>query len=290
VSLFRELGRRLLMLLHRRRFDADLEEEMRLHRQLREQEQIERGLSPREAHYSAQRRFGNDLVLREESLDMWGWNWLEGLGQDIRYGLRMLRKNPGFTAVAVFVLAVGISGAMTMFGFADAALIKPLPYRDPSRLVVVFASSPGYSRSWVSYLDFADWKHLNKVFSSIDAYALNGSFTLNTANGAEQVPGTRVSSGFFHTLGANPSLGRDFHADEDSPGADATVIISYSAWQKRFGARKDVLGQAITLNGARTTIIGVLPRNFQFALYGGADSGQRFVHRTVASNIVGATI
>jgi hypothetical protein len=79
---------------------------------------------------------------------MWGWNWLEGIGQDIRYGLRMLRKNPGFTAVAVFVLAVGISGAMAMFGFADAALIKPLPYRDPSRLVVVFASSPGYARSW----------------------------------------------------------------------------------------------------------------------------------------------
>jgi hypothetical protein len=142
-----ELGRRLLMLLRRQQFDADLEEEMRLHRELREQEQIEHGLSPKDAHYAVQRRFGNDLLLREESRDMWGWNWLEGIGQDIRYGLRMLRKNPGFTAVAVFVLAVGISGAMAMFGFADAALIKPLPYRDPSRLVVVFASSPGYARS-----------------------------------------------------------------------------------------------------------------------------------------------
>jgi predicted permease len=271
MSLFRELGRRLLMLLRRRQFDADLEEEMRLHRELREREQIERGFSLKEAHYAAQRRFGNDLALREQSRDTWGWNWLEGIGQDIRYSLRMLRKNPGFTAVAVIVLAVGISGAMAMFGFADAALIKPLPYRDPSRLVVVFVSSPGYARSWVSYRDFADWKRLNKVFSSIDAYALNGGFTLKTANGAEQVPGTRVSSGFFHTLGATPSLGRDFHVDEDSSGADPTVIISYSAWQNRFGARKDVLGQAITLNGARTTIIGVLPRDFQFALYGDAE-------------------
>ena len=193
------------------------------------------------------------------------------LVQDLRYGLRMLAKNPGFTAVAVFVLAMGISGAIAIFGFADAALIRPLPYQDPSRLVVVFASSPGDARSWVSYLDFADWKRLNKVFSSIDAYALNGGFTLGTANGAEQVPGTRVSSGFFHTLGATPSLGRDFHPGEDSPGASPTVILSDSAWQKRFGARKDVLGQVITLNGARTTIIGVLPRDFQFALYGGAE-------------------
>ncbi len=266
-----ELGRRLLMLLRRRQFDADLDEEMRLHRELREHEQIEAGVAPEEARSAARRRFGNDLVLREESREMWGWSWLENLIQDVRYGLRMLRKNPGFTAIAVFVLAMGISGAVAIFGFADAALVKALPHRDPSRLVVVFASSPGYARSWVSYLDFADWKRLNKVFSSLDAYALNGSFTLNTTNGAEQVPGTRVSSGFFHTLGAAPYLGRDFHADEDSPGASPTVILSYSAWQKRFGARKDVLGQAITLNGARTTVIGVLPRDFQFALYGGAE-------------------
>ncbi len=266
-----ELGRRLLMLLRRRQFDADLDEEMRLHRELREHEQIEAGVAPEEARSAARRRFGNDLVLREESREMWGWSWLENLIQDVRYGLRMLRKNPGFTAIAVFVLAMGISGAVAIFGFADAALVKALPHRDPSRLVVVFASSPGYARSWVSYLDFADWKRLNKVFSSLDAYALNGSFTLNTTNGAEQVPGTRVSSGFFHTLGAAPYLGRDFHAGEDSPGASPTVILSYSAWQKRFGARKDVLGQAITLNGARTTVIGVLPRDFQFALYGGAE-------------------
>jgi hypothetical protein len=113
------------MLLRRRRFDADLEEEMRLHRELREQEQIERGLSPEEAHYAAQRRFGNDLVLREESRDMWGWTWLENLLQDLRYGLRILAKSRGFATTAIFTLALGICASVAIFAFVDAALIKP---------------------------------------------------------------------------------------------------------------------------------------------------------------------
>jgi len=198
-------------------------------------------------------------------------NYIENFVQDIRYSLRQLRRNSGFTVVAVLVLAIGISGAVAIFSFADAALIKPLPYTDPSRLVVVFESSPRTARGAVSYLDFADWKRLNHAFSSIDAYALNGGFTLTSANGAEPVRGTRVSAGFFHTLGVIPFLGRDFRAREDSAGAAPTVILSYAAWQKRFDGRKDVLGQAITLGGARTTIIGVLPRVFQFAPYGGAE-------------------
>jgi macrolide transport system ATP-binding/permease protein len=150
-------------------------------------------------------------------------------------------------------------------------LIQPLPYRDQSRLFAVFESSPGAPRSWLSYADFEHWKKLNKVFSSIDGFALNGSFTLSTQTGAEQVPGTRVSAGFFRRLGVTPVLGRDFHADEDSPGRMRTVVLSYAAWHKRFTGAPDVLGRSVTLNGDPAIIIGVVPKGFQFAPYSGAE-------------------
>ena len=245
---------RLRSLLLRKKVEAELDEELRYHLE-RDSDAATAGIEQR----------------KEECRDARGVSLLDNAMQDSRYAIRQLRKNPGFAATTIFVLALGVAAAVAIFGFVEAALIKPLPYPDQSSLVAVFASSPGHARSIVSYSDLLDWKSFNKVFRSIDGYALNGGFTLSTAHGAELVTGTRVSAGFFHTLGVTPALGRDFRSDEDSPATPRAVILSYDAWQKRFGAKQDVLGQTVTLNGAPNTIVGVLPRDFHFALQGAAD-------------------
>ncbi|MFZ0592507.1 MAG: ABC transporter permease [Bryobacteraceae bacterium] len=202
---------------------------------------------------------------------MRGLALIDNAGQDLRYTIRQLQNSPGFTCSAIFVLALGISASVAIFSLVDAALIKPLPYRDPSRLVSVFETNPTGLRYPVSYPDYQDWKHFNKVFSSIDAYDVSGGFTLSTPSGPQMVAGTRVSAGFFHTLGIVPVLGRDFHSGEDLPAAPRTVLISYAAWQERFGGRRDVLGQSVTLNGSPNLIIGVLPRDFHFAPAGNVE-------------------
>ena len=261
----------LRSLFLRRRVEQELEEELRYHLEREIDERIASGMNSDDARYAALQSIKDLEQRKEECRDMRRLNLIENSARDLRYALRQLRKSPGFTCAVILVLAFGLSAAVTIFGFVDAALVRPLPYRDQSRLVSVFQSSPGDARSIVSYLNFIEWKHLNHVFSSIDAYALNGSFTLATRKGAEQVPGTRVSAGFFHTLGVTPALGRDFRSGEDQPAAPHLVVLSYSAWQKRFAGNADVIGRSITLNGAPTVIIGVLPREFHFALYGGAE-------------------
>jgi macrolide transport system ATP-binding/permease protein len=189
---------------------------------------------------------------------------MNGIFTDLRYALRQLRKSPGFACTAILILTLGMCASVAIFGFVDAALIKPLPYPNPSRLVVVTESAAMIPRANLSYPDYLDWKRFNHVFSSIDVYGGTG-YLLRTAAGTEPVPGMRVSDGFFRTLGIAAALGRDFYAGEDLPAAPKTVILSYATWQKRFGGRKDVIDETVTLSGIPHTIVGVLPQNFQFA-------------------------
>jgi predicted permease len=196
---------------------------------------------------------------------MRGMSLLDNLLQDGRFAIRQCRQNPGFTATAIVTLALGICASVSIFAYVDAALIKPLPYPSPSTLVGVYETTPQFPRSNLSYADYLDWKRLNTVFTSLAAYQGTG-FTLSTAEGAQRTPGARVSDDFFKTLGVSPVLGRDFRSGEDLPSAPRTAILSYAAWQKRFGGREDVLGQTVTLNGNVNVIIGVLPSGFQFAL------------------------
>src|SRR3984957_7029966 len=195
---------------------------------------------------------------------------MTGFMQDFRYALRQLRKSPGFAFTAILVLSLGICASVSIFAFVDAALIKPLPYANPNRLVDVTERATMFPRANLSYPDYLDWKRLNTVFSSMDVYNGTG-YLLRTSAGTEPVPGVRVSDGFFHTLGITPMLGRDFYAGEDLPAAPRTVILSYAAWRKRYGGRNNVIGEAVTLSGIPYTIVGVLPHSFQFAPRGSAE-------------------
>src|SRR5580698_7423158 len=190
--------------------------------------------------------------------------------QDLRFALRQLRKNPGFTFTAVVIFALGIGASTAIFAFVDAALVKPLPYRDPSRLVALYERIPVGDRYHLSYGDYLDWKHLNRSFTSLDVYIPN-LFALKTGPATEEVAGVLVSDGFFRTLGITPFFGRDFMPGEDQPIAQQTAMLSYAAWQKRFAASKSVLGQAITIDGISATIVGVLPPSFEFAPAGPAE-------------------
>ena len=189
---------------------------------------------------------------------------LENFLQDTRFALRQLRKSPGFTATAMIMLATGICASVAIFAFVDAALLKPLPYQSPARLVGVYENASRCPQCPLSYADYLDWKRLNTVFTSLDIYNPKGA-TISTASGPRLTPIGRVSTGFFSTLGVTPFLGRDFSAGEDAVGAPRIALLSYGAWQRNYGSRTDIVGQNVTLDDTPTTIVGVLPRDFHFA-------------------------
>lgn len=269
-SWLRLMALRLHGLLTRRGIDREFDQELGAHLALLTDENIRRGMTPEEARRAAHLRLGGVTQLRETNRELHGLPWLETLAQDAGYAARMLRKNPGFAAIAALVLALGICASAGIFAFVDAAMIKPLPYPNPTRLVDVTERVALFPRGNLSYPDYLDWKRLNNVFTSLDVYRGIG-YLLRTPAGTQPVQAASVSAGFFRTLGIAPALGRDFYASEDSSGAPQTVILTYAAWQKFFGGRKDAVGETVSLSGVPHTIVGVLPRDFQFAPTGPAE-------------------
>jgi len=245
-------------------------EEIEEHIKLETQENLDAGMSQQAARRAAMRKFGNPLTAAEDSRDVWGGVWLERLAQDVRYALRQLRRNPEFALTAVTVFALGLFASTAIYAFVDAALVKPLPYRSPGRLIALYERIPVGDRYHLSYLDYKEWRRRNRVFSSLDVYRPE-SVTLRGAGGAEEVSGALVSDGFFGTLGVAPLLGRDFRRGEEEPSAVKTVILSYESWQKRFAADRGVVGRSTTINGAPFVIVGVLPQDFHFAPVGRAE-------------------
>jgi predicted permease len=196
-------------------------------------------------------------------------SFLPTIRQDLRFAARQLGKSPGFAVTAILVFALGIAASTAIFAFVDAALVKPLPYREPSQLVSLFQRIPVGDRYHISYADYLDWKRQNRTFRSLDIYRPE-RLTRKTASGAEEVSVARVSDGFFDTLGVSPILGRDFRPGEDLPDAPQTVILSYETWQKQFAASRNVLGMTVTLDRAPYLVVGVLPSGFHFAPVEGA--------------------
>ena len=237
---------------------------MAFHRTERQRELESGGMTARQARRAAAREFGNAEHLKERSTEAIGFR-VETVFQDLRFALRQMGRNPGFAATAIFILALGIGASVAIFGFVDAALIKPLPYANPNRLTMLFEGINLGPRFHLSYLDYLDWKQRNRSFQSLDVFAATQGFMLKTPQGLQSADGVRISAGFFRTLGVTPALGRDFYPGEDAQSAPVTALLSYSAWQKRYGGRRDVLGQSVVLDSATVTIVGVLPRGFHFA-------------------------
>ena len=247
--------------------ERDFADELESHLQMHIDDNIRAGMSPQEARRVAVMKLGGVDQAKEAYRDRATIPFLESVVQDLRFTLRQLRKNPAFTATATAMVALGIGASVAIFAFVDAALIKPLPYQNPSRLLFVTETTPEMPRAALSYPDYLDWNKLNQVFDSMDVYGQSGH-VISTDAGMEMVDSARVTAGFFHTLGVSPVLGRDFYKGEDLPDAARTLILSYASWQKRFGGKQDVIGQAIALNETPYTIIGVLPPNFHFAPVG----------------------
>jgi predicted permease len=270
MNLIRAWFRRLRGIVPNQQRESDFSAELESHLQLHIDDNLRAGMSPDEARRDALRKLGGMERTKQAHRERRTLPLLETVVQDIHYALRQLRRSPGFTVTAILMLSLGIGASVAIFAFVDAALIKPLPYANPTRLVDVAEHGVAFPRSNLSYEDFRDWQRLNKVFTSLDAYNGTG-YLLATPSGIEPVPAVRITDGFFRTLGVRPILGRDFYSGEDQPNAPASTILPYSTWQHRFGGRGDIIGQTISLDGNPTTIVGVLPADFEFAPRGNAE-------------------
>jgi len=223
------------------------------------------GGGTKDAGYAAQRQFGNTTLLREESRDMWGWVWLETLMQDLRYGARMLRKNPGFTVVTTVTLALGIAVNASIFSIISGWLLKKPPVANPDRVVVVVSTNPARAleRGWASEVDFLAWRNANHVFADLAAADPYHDFSLTGTGEPERLSGMRVTANYFGTLGVAPFLGRTFLASEEQPGNDRVVVLAHDLWQRRCASDPNIVGKTVALDGEKYVVLGVMPAAFR---------------------------
>src|SRR5690242_13933671 len=258
---------KLQTLFRRSRTTQRLNDEIQFHLDQQIAENLASGMSPAEARHAAMRAFGNSTILKEQTRDTWGWTWLEQIGRDLRYAMRTLSRTPTFTAVAVLVMALGVGANTTLFTVVRSVLLKPLPFKDPEQLVMLYEQSADgkYPYNVVAGGIFQEWQKQSRTFEQM-ALLGGAGYNLSGANGVlpEKLEGGKCSWNLFSTLGVQPVYGRLFSADDDSPNANATVILTWSLWKRRFGGDPTLVGKDILLDGQNYTVVGVLPAWFSY--------------------------
>jgi predicted permease len=260
---------RLRSVFRKEHVEQEMDDELRFHLECQIEENLKAGMSPAEARYAALRQFGGVEQIKEECRDAWGVRFIETLLQDLRYGLRQLRRSPGFTAVAVLTFAMGIGANAAIFSVINAVLLRPLPFRDPDRLVQLWETEPAPGHYTLTGPDFLDWQAQNQSHEGMSLYSWPQGFNASGAGEPEQAAVLRTQANFFSLLGVEPLLGRAFLKGEDQAGKNRVAVLSYGFWQRHFGSREDAVGEALALNDEKYTVVGVMPA--WFGVLGGAD-------------------
>jgi predicted permease len=245
----------------RKRCEDDLERELRADLELEAAEQQQKGLSAKEARHAARRAFGNTSFLKEEVRSMWVWTWWETLASDLRYALRAMRRNPGFSAAAIISLALGIGGNTAIFTLLNSILLKQLPVHDPARLVQLEAVHEGKAFNFFSWPVIEDLRGQLHSFSGVVAWS-SRRMNVDTGSGPEPMLCLYATGNYYQVLGVHAILGRTLIPDDDRPGAPAVAVLSYAAWQARFGGDINVLGSTVRVERVPLMIVGVLPSWF----------------------------
>src|SRR5688572_18190779 len=261
--MLRQLYARLRSLRNWSRKESELDEEIQFHLSEEAEERAAAGLTADQARLAAKKDFGNATLIREATREVWGWGFAERLMQDIRYALRTMRRQRGFSAVGILTLALGIGATTAIFNVVNSLLLRPLPFTDPHRIVALFATSPvDGDRDSTSFPDFSDWQSQSHAFTAIAAYR-SDRFNI-TGNGTpEPVMGLRASHELFSVLGVSPAIGRAFDKAEQQ-GKIAVAVISHGLWTRRYGNDPNILGGTILINEVSHAVVGVLPPGFQF--------------------------
>ena len=265
----RRLLNRLRAFVNRQKKDQDLQEELAAHLRLDAEERIAAGIPSEEARQAAQRDFGNVLKVTEDTRAAWGWTSAEQWLQDLRYALRNMAHRPMFAVIMVLTLALGIGANTAIFSIVNAALLRPLPYPDPDRLVALFSLNPSPNGGlWVvAPADFADWRRDSTSFQHLAGYS-GGNVSVLIGERPESLTATRVTWNFFDTFGAAPLLGRGFEpSDETSLPAIQKIVLSHRVWQSRFAGDMEVIGRQIKTTAGSAMIVGVMPPEFRFPEY-----------------------